>query len=249
MKVGYWVGEFGWEIMAWVPWLRNKAQKTESMTVGCIEGHEYLYSDFASDVVTIPDTQGKNMWWCDGNKTHPLKGGIVPSREECMNDVERKYFRYGKIGATEKHIYIHARATENMRTGSRNWTVEKWGELVDGLSHDSDCCIVSIGSMDGAHHIGGTVDARGIRLQDLCDLLANGIACIGPSSGPMHLASMCGCPHVVWSDDRKQVIGCTNKERYETAWNPLNTKCRFIEGKDWNPSVSKVLNAYLAVTE
>jgi len=58
-----------------------------------------------------------------------------------------------------------------------------------------------------------------IAIFSLCRLV------VGQSTGTMHLASLCGVPHVVWGSDR---IGI----RYKKTWNPFHTPV--IYHKKWD---------------
>jgi ADP-heptose:LPS heptosyltransferase len=71
--------------------------------------------------------------------------------------------------------------------------------------------------------------------------MANSTVLVGPSSGPVHLASLCGLPHVTWSPKNATGI-MSNKDRYERIWNPLKTPVTFIEGS-WNPEVKEIVGA------
>ncbi|MEK6644633.1 MAG: hypothetical protein AABZ08_12070 [Planctomycetota bacterium] len=70
---------------------------------------------------------------------------------------------------------------------------------------------------------------------------------IGASTGGLHLASLCECPHYVWGcgpEARWTRLGMTNRQRYETVWNPLGTPCRYDEC-GWQPSVEHVVRQTL----
>jgi hypothetical protein len=56
---------------------------------------------------------------------------------------------------------------------------------------------------------------------------------VGPSSGPMHLASLSGTRHLVWSSPH-------NRNRYLDAWNPFKTPVYFYAKEDWNPKVDNI---------
>jgi len=67
----------------------------------------------------------------------------------------------------------------------------------------------------------------------------------GASTGGLHLASLCRCPHYVWGsgpESRWTRLGITNRQRYETIWNPLGTACRYDEC-GWRPAVPRVRDA------
>lgn len=64
----------------------------------------------------------------------------------------------------------------------------------------------------------------------------------GASTGGLHLASLCRCPHYVWgsgAECRWTRLGMTNRQRYETIWNPLGTPCRYDEC-GWQPALEHV---------
>ncbi len=64
----------------------------------------------------------------------------------------------------------------------------------------------------------------------------------GASTGGLHLASLCGCPHYVWGsggESRWTRLGITNRQRYETVWNPLGTPCVYDEC-GWRPALDDV---------
>ncbi|MFQ5500824.1 MAG: hypothetical protein ACE5EQ_00805 [Phycisphaerae bacterium] len=66
---------------------------------------------------------------------------------------------------------------------------------------------------------------------------------VGASTGGLHLAALCGCPHYVWGsgpEARWTAMGITNRQRYETVWNPLGTPCRYDEC-GWKPGLDHVL--------
>jgi len=73
---------------------------------------------------------------------------------------------------------------------------------------------------------------------------------VGPSSGPMHLASLCGTPHLVWTDQiRYSAIQVNNRKRYETLWNPFCTPCWVLDTQGWAPLPSFVLEEILYCLE
>ena len=61
----------------------------------------------------------------------------------------------------------------------------------------------------------------------------------------MHLSSLCGTPHVVWTNTAVTAVGnVTNRERYEKLWNPLGTRVVVVDQPHgWNPEVEQILEA------
>jgi hypothetical protein len=73
---------------------------------------------------------------------------------------------------------------------------------------------------------------------DTFDVLRNTKCIFGPSSGPIHLSSLCGCPHVVWGDQSKSL------NRHYTNWNPLGTKVLFLDRFLYHPPPEYVFDKF-----
>jgi len=145
----------------------------------------------------------------------------------------QKFIKFGQATATPQFdILCHARATKKHGHGDYNWPLPNWEQLISKLERYR---IGSIGTEDGAYHIPGTADLRGLKLKALCDILASSRILVGPSSGPMHLGSLCGTPHIVWSGVKK------SKSRYEIEWNPFCTPVRMLMKWGWQPGVADIL--------
>jgi len=248
LMAGYWTGEFGWELMAWQAKLRHLAKSFENVVVGCKPGYEYIYGDFANDFICYSSkADNLNMWLSDGN-TYPLKSEhlkdcthIEPSREFCLGDhYKSKFVKYGSYQIDKSyHILIHARSTENYKTGYRNYPLPMWKQITEYFGGAKIACI---GSKDGADYLDGTDDLRGIELDELCDYMASSDVLLSPSSGPAHLASLCKLSHVVWSDTKQWGIGRhNNRDRYKTLWNPFKTQCEFIASENWKPNPREII--------
>jgi hypothetical protein len=253
---GPWVGEFGWELFCWQGMLRSFVKKRgiNKVIIGCRTGHEYLYKDFADDFVNVDPTAVTDCQRCTSytyNDLHKQYTDGVGDRWvnpflqydkliRCTNGSQMpflpncEYIKYGDPTVVPKSydVLIHARGTDKYGTDFRNWPEFKWNDLVKytGLS------FASIGSEQGAYHIDNTDDLRGVSLEQLCGYMSASTMVLGPSSGPMHLASLCGTPHFVWSGDRPNV------ERYEKYWNPLKTKVKILDHvHGWDPPLLTIL--------
>jgi len=240
---GPWVGEFGWELFCWQGWLRKQARDVDEMIVASRPDMEYLYRDFCTEFIPVDSPPTSSNERCDGFEL-PCLYRDYPDHEWCNPLVRRavmqplnipvladqEFIRFGTHRKKPRYdIIFHARSTAKARTQLRNWPLDRWEALREKLSNYR---IASIGSMTGAMHVPGTVDLRHQNLQQTCTALRNAKLAVGPSSGPMHLASLCGTPQLVWSEPR-------NKVRYVKHWNPHNTKVYFLEL--WKPKVAHVL--------
>jgi hypothetical protein len=244
-----WVGEFGWELFGWQAYLRTIAKSNELIV--CVKkGKEALYQDFAHKIILCNfDTSDENLYM--GNVTnyddshyneHPEQYKhqllIDPLDPFSYFFVPPTFISYGIASQEKKYdILYHARTTTKLATGIRNWSTKKWEELLSKFSGKS---VAAIGTQDESEHIAGD-DLRGIPLSELVDFLSSSTVLIGPSSGPMHLGALCGIPQVVWTQSvYAPAIKGTNKDRYETIWNPFNIDVQVIEQNDWDPSVETV---------
>jgi len=240
-------GEFGWQLMAWQGIARKMAAQYRNTVAHCMAGYRYLYEDFADTVLehTRPANARVSMWHCIvkgvQHTVDVSEGGakaLTPCKQICMGGLSQDFIRFGEKKNQYDEILIHARNTDNSGSGYRNWPVDSWLTLVAGLSGEYE--VISVGTETEASYIPGTTDARGMPLNELFNRMREARLFISPSSGPAHLASLCGLPHVIWSDERQEVIGGTNRDRYERIWNPFNTPCRFIP--TWQPTPETVLN-------
>jgi len=249
LYAGFFVGEFGWELMRWQGFLRHMSCSYD-IVVGCEKDKTFLYQDFAHSFVIYPGkVNTRNMWLCNG-KVFPLYSQIektdveyyVPSKDICLNDnLNQDFIRYGQKAEENKYdIILHARSTGNIKSSYRNWPISKWDQLIELLKKKYNLRIACMGSKAGADYINGTTNLIGKPLEQIANDICRSRVFVSPSSGPVHFASLCGKQHIVWSDKKDRGI-YKNKERYLDTWNPLKTKCKFIP--KWQPSIYTVYEA------
>lgn len=238
-----WVGEFGWELMSWQGYVRKKAAEYDNVIVYSFESREPLYDDFA-DVFIGHDLRGDRDCWRLRKCTDPederelyaaadrlakkyeadriTPSGLVPLSSQ-------KFIKYGRVSSlpasSRYDVLLHLR--QRQRTPEHNVSTRMAAELLSRLVPLRVACI---GSKREAVALDGADDLRGLPLEEELNVIAGAGVVAGPSSGPMHLASLCGTPHVVWTDMRVwQSIKATNVERYQKLWNPLGTPVRVIQ--------------------
>jgi len=244
--------EMGWNIAAFIPYLRHIAPKYEKIVIVCRKGEEYL-CEFATDFEYM-DKTGWSSGWLFKDKAIKMpsklkakyKGYkiVTPTKKNCT-EKKRKYFKYGSPNKLLCYdIVLHARKEVKYGRSNRNWPEARYVKLLKKLRVDRELSVISIGTRKGAHHIRGTEDGRGMGAEGLCDVMASSRVCVSISSGPLHLASLCGCPHVGWSDREKQKwVGTTNKMRFKRLWNPFHTPVKFIDSEGWIAKVETIAKA------
>jgi len=274
MVAGPWVGEFGYEIMAWQGFVRMLSRNFQETVVICQPGHEYMYQDFATRIVKWDMPAGNTALWqrrtqsdeaggdsCAREAKRIMSGAgeythMNPYWVSTAKDMPHERWRgcscyaqeFVKFGnrppgrrETPKYMVIHARDTNKSHTGHVNWSRENWTELVKRFEGWDISCI---GSMDGSMLIEGCDDLRGSTLENLATYLSQVDLVVGPSSGPMHFASLCCTPHLVWSAYN------ISRDLYTRSWNPFFTPVTVVEPEDgskawqtresWSPGVDMI---------
>lgn len=258
LLAGPWIGEFGWELCCWQGYIRRLSKEYKKTIVVSKAGHEFLYKDFCDEFHTIdlPQKSNSDGWSCDGIDEKYLLSQISGIEYDYRLPAKNIGFSInldGKLGVENPEFYkqdfikfnsniiteyvdilIHPR---NRNVGSyRNWSLIEWQLLVERLLLKYSVGIIG---NDEAFQIEGAKDFRNIPIEKTVALMNHSRLVVGQSSGPMHLASLCGTPHLVWSDE-------FNRDRYENFWNPLKTPVYFCSEMGWNPSVNfiyeKIIN-------
>ena len=266
LLAGPWVGEFGWELFAWQGYIRALSSQYDKTTIICRPTSHSLYSDFADDFMYYNPSKGQaDSFFMHGvdfqdsireilSNGATLKRGtslLIPRRigwpphthwSEAFpfgkHTVKPKYINFSedtKIKSFDNQFdYIFHVRNRQLRK-SDNWSLDNWRKLRDMIGEPEK--IACIGTHKDSAHIEGTADIRGADLEVLFKVMSLAKCVFGPSSGPMHLASLCGVPHVVWSHGG-------NRERYEENWNPLKTPVLFLDEYDWHPAPDYVWSRY-----
>ena len=258
LVIGPWLGEFGHELCRWIPHVRWLAWRGKygKVIVMCRTGHEYLYADFANEFIN-DDTQGQTTeWLINGELPERLASYehtkmrimydycedvefVTPNIVTSRNEKQVFWLMYGYDGGNKEYdILIHARNTNKYNTCYRDWPADNWLELIGRYP---EYRFASVGSIAESSHISGTADLRGAPLNQLARMMKGAKALLSPSSGTAHFASLCGTPHLVWTDNKKHgTIGAhTNADRYKRLWNPFCTKCEILQ-ESWQPTVGAV---------
>lgn len=228
---GPWIGEFGWELLTWQAWCRQEAKKYEKVYCCSFPDMEPLYRDFAEFIPHNHKTRAldwhkqENMDKANYEVPMDVTKQILPFKRY---KPEGDFIRFGRKREQPGFSnLIHARG---IKRGGKDYPLDLWKELVNGLEGTIAC----VGT-ERDHLIEGTVDLRGIPLDQLMDVMANSGVVIGQSSGVMHLATLCKTPIVVWGDSRTY-FNETLDVRYFETWNPFKSKVWYVADDNWKPS-------------
>ncbi|WP_374441101.1 glycosyltransferase family 9 protein [Stella sp.] len=255
LVAGPFVGEFGWELMGWQAHIRHRSRGYDRTVAISRPEMEYLYRDFCDRFEPwSPGTWHTQGYECTGGR--PYDGAIharypgadafaIRRNRDAVGWVREAEWEYRRLGldvAPERtfDLVVHARAIPAFagpedEKAQRNWPADDWNRLCGGLARRFS--VAAIGRPELAIVPEGAVDCRHLPLDQQCALLARARCAIGPSSGPMHLAALCGCPHVVWMKAEQGIPA-----RYARDWNPFQTKVCILTRDAWRPSPQLVLD-------
>lgn len=242
LLVGPWLGEFGWELCQWQGYARKVAKEGgyDNVVVSSYPGHEGMYADFMTKYIPIPEWFLKKKYSSD---TLGVRACATFIKNTLVNDVvklcggcDRQILAHNLNIALSDQLWAnwHLDLPVNPKlvalvkrdrnfASHRNWRSSNWGALKIRLES-----------------LGYEVAFVPCDWQVSLDIFSRCTLAVGGSTGGMHLASLCGCPHLVWGEDAYLRLDT----RYKTAWNPLGTPCAVINSPRWNPSVPSVLNEF-----
>jgi len=241
LYAGPWVGEFGWELMSWNPLVRKKAQDYDRVVVEGPPTSRYLY-EFANEYIdnpTVPHTSdgylGKTKnpastledcevfapnWPAHG--APEMKGFLQPF----VPYADREYRCLATNPIHIADVVCAFRPPKKLRDKTlvgREYPLDMCAELVSKLC-ERGITVACIGDRNN-YQISGSGDVRGRDLELQCAVISAAKVAVGPSSGPMHLASLCKIPHVTWFNTRNN---SSSQARYKEHWNPFKTPHTYL---------------------
>ena len=262
---GPYIGEFGHEVLG-TGLLRAHARHFGRVIVCSRPGRAALYSDIATDFRSH-DIQCIGMGSRATEETKPPTAALdalkepgctkwpeyfvppncgSPGTEEKMSHCRQYYHRLG-IPRKEWKGVVAFHARNRPHQPHRNWGMEHWEALVKWVVDKGITKrIVCVGTREEARLIEGCEDLRGSPLGKQMDIAASALFTVGPSSGWMHLASLCGCPHLTWVGGKEHAYV---KRRYIDRWNPLRTPAAVLTARTWHPAFAAVRDALVTLLE
>ena len=229
LVAGPWIGEFGWELFCWQGYIREMSKYYDKVVCVSSRNSEFLYSDYCDTFVAYdPDNAGpRDSFHRQGVKLDGLfynkllKEAGLSSKEQSITIfpprklksapmlrsdqklpmglyfLQPEYLKLNKLERDPNLILVHMRNRE-IRPND-NWGEKNWTHLVSKLRRDG-LRVVAIGTKLESLSIEGVEDMRECSQDDLTSLLTSAKCIIGESSGAMHLASLYGCPQMIWAD-------------------------------------------------
>ncbi len=229
-----WVGEFGWELCWWNPMVRYYSMQYSHTTVAAPESSKYLY-EFADTFIPL-QTQGFSYWEGKLEGNPPVVDSdfvLEPEKEFARYKGEPDYVSTKRLWrplSPKNPIYKAdilcafrpPKYIDSNKVQGKEYPIAECQKLVDMLISQS-LSVACFGGVDN-YCPNGAIDLRGKLLSEQCSAIAGAKCVVGPSSGPIHLASLCKCPHVTWIASTHNTL----ENRYTKLWNPFYTPVRFV---------------------
>jgi hypothetical protein len=233
------LSEFGWEVMEWQGYVREQAKGCDAVVVCSRNGRQGLY-DGIPNLLFIPHSikasvtdhrcrevdeidLGQAKYEIQRVQDYLLSLGYeikllqIPHPDKRFKDRFRADpFAPQAFAVYGQYAIVHARAKIDTTGGEPNYPAGLWNDLAAKMLARFGR-VLAIGTPTESLCPDGCIDMRGLDLTMICDLMAGAKVTVGPSSGPMHLASLSKCPHVAWTNSRK------TWSRYARGWNPHGT--------------------------
>lgn len=259
------IGEFGWELMNWQGRIRRlAASRTFARVIVCApRDRRALYAMPERYAGASPGVEFRPVTLLDlpgrPNDDHRVdESGRAIAGEQLRQIAESAAQRAvaDLDDNEEKTLFL----TPDYRSGL--WSTEGrqqiFAELRQDLPIDTDVVLVPRNRSlapernlpdEWWQELAARLRNRGLAVEvyapwfeEAVRQLSRARLAVGASTGGLHLASLCRCPHYVWGsgpEARWTRLGITNRQRYETIWNPLGTPCRYDEC-GWQPALTYV---------
>jgi len=200
-------GEFGHELFSFQGRIRHVSSQYERVIVRTSPSMRFLYEDFTSDFID-QDQEVNHDDYINEFSFRPRGAKGV--------SCQQSYIKYGKFLGHKYDLVIHARYKPGPVT--KNLDKDFYFRLYQKLCSNYKICF--IGSQENSLCPDGAEDLRGISLNKLADIMQSSRLVVGTSSGPIHFASLCGTPHLLWGGNLAKTF-----YRYTHFWNPFKATC------------------------
>lgn len=253
--------------MSWQGYIRKQAPSFDEVIVCTTAGLEPLYADFTKSFIThnvgmIRDCAKAVKIFSPGHWSrfqaeiaqrvsqlcNAKNDVVVLTFKDYVDPSLQSFICYGdalraKANGDVFDLLIHARnkKSQNSYYDIYNWPIARWNDVMAEINK-LGLRVGAIGTHTSALLPKHAEDLRGIPLVRLMDAMSASTLVAGPSSGPMHLAALCGLPRLVWGTTKwSSSTKMDDTERYTHRWNPFDVPCIVIADHP-DPTVEEMLD-------
>ena len=250
------LGEFGWELMNWQGRVRRLATTSgyRRVVICAPADRRPLYADLDGDSGAIFCPVERMALAGEANEDHRVDHAGSAISGDVLRDIA-----VSMAHRATRHLSLRDDEVEVLCPDFRSgiWPThpdaQQFAELRVPSKVTTDVVLVP-----RVRQLAARLERRGLVVETYATPMSQAIVQLsrarlaaGASTGGLHLASLCRCPHLVWgsgAEVRWTRMGITNRQRYETLWNPLGTACEYGEC-GWQPDVAYVEQRILGALE
>jgi len=256
---GPWLSELGWELMLWQAAVRHQrlSHKYDNVYVITFKNRECLYENckvFAHD---------ENLTNASFGPAKVPKDKIRLLTQACVDHfgikerfdlfspntycslpfrvarkfrgdlTHRRFYLPGEVGK-RYDIAFHFRDFEKKGDPVAKFFPTERGDTLVRLCRERGLEVCCIGAPGYSYVAKGAENRQSHDLARTISTICASNLVVGGSSSPMHLASLCEIPIVVWTGPP------FNADRYFTAWNPFHSKVFVVTENTFNPTAKDV---------
>lgn len=252
LVAGPYTGELGWEMMVWQGYVRAIGRRYSKVLVISYPSSSVLYenSTFVAHDKTLIES-GFGLGAMSRRSNQELIRNCVRNRlaskeydiflPNDLNRITRRLLlrpifvrlKAKRSDATKFDIVFHFRDFERPGDKRKSYP-HAYANRLFMLCAQGGLTCVCIGHPDMSYCPEGCEDRRSLDMAVAIDVISNSHVIVGGSSSPMHLASLCAKPIVVWIGDGADI------ERYISYWNPHKSPVYVVTDKSFQPAPEDV---------
>jgi hypothetical protein len=257
LLAGPYSGELGWELMEWSGYVRRLSKQYKRPIVVSYQGHRCLYDECEyyahelnlhhsgywygslaeAEINKIVDYYRKNLGLTSFDWLHPTHLNRYTKRLLGPQIFWEPFD--GRPAAYNYDVGFHFRSIRRADLDTKNYPVSYARELINRCKV-AGLRVCSIGHPQYALCPDNCDDLRSADLSETRIALKGIRILAGGSSAPMHLASLCGLPIVVWWKTTPSVSDLIDK--YLSLWNPHRAPVFIVSDSTFQPAPEHVFS-------
>jgi hypothetical protein len=257
LLAGPYSGELGWELMEWAGYVRRLSKQYQRTIVVSYQGHRCLYDqcEFYRHELSLQDS---GYWY--GSLAPPKIDTMVAHYRDTLGLTSFDWLhpthlnRYTKrllgpqifwdpfdrrLADYKYDVGFHFRSIRRADLDTKNYPVSYARELINRCKAVG-ICVCCIGHPQYSFCPDNCDDLRSADLSETRSTLRGIKILAGGSSAPMHLASSCGLPIVVWW--KAAPFDSELRDRYLDLWNPHKASVFIASDSTFQPAPEHVLS-------
>ena len=255
LLAGPYAGEFGYELMQWQGFVRERRKHYQEVHVLTYPGRDYLYEGCRVHYHDV-DLKKAGYWYGDITPTQMRQMADAKAAEIGLKDYDifdtsllctryhRGLFWKQEFRLLEEpplvqkpyDLVFHFRSVQKVGPDPlKNYPPELADELARQCM-DRGLSVACVGHPQYSYCPKGCVDHRHTDLRQTVAAICSACLGVGEASGGMHIVNACGRPTLIWGDGQWRIDPALR-------WNPFRVPIYVVTNSEWQPTPEKVCEA------